>query len=86
MARTVNAAQRLRKIISALEELVAIVDAQRVIARSARKTSRTGRTRRSKKDVAVLKKNLKADRRAGMSVAELAEKYRVSAAYIYMLK
>ncbi|WP_395688275.1 hypothetical protein [Aestuariivirga sp.] len=86
MARTINVAQRLRKVISALEELASIVDAQTVNAKTARKKSVTGRTRRSKKDVAALRKILKAERKAGVPVAELAARHRVSAAYIYMLR
>ena len=44
------------------------------------------RMRRSKKEVAALKKMLKAERKAGVPVAELAGKHGVSTAYIYMLQ
>ena len=48
--------------------------------------SATTRTRRSKKDVIALKKLLKAERKAGVPVAGLAEKHGISTAYIYMLR
>jgi DNA-binding IscR family transcriptional regulator len=44
------------------------------------------RIRRSKKETIALKKLLKAERKAGVPVAELAEKHGISTAYIYMLR
>jgi hypothetical protein len=44
------------------------------------------RTRRSKKEAIALKKLLKAERKAGVPVAELAKKHGISTAYIYMLR
>jgi hypothetical protein len=44
------------------------------------------RTRRSKKEAIALKKLLKAERKAGVPVAELAKKHSISTAYIYMLR
>ena len=86
MARTVNVAQKLRKLISSLEDLAAIIEAQRISASASRRQPATGRRRRSKKDVAALKKLLKAERKAGVPVAELATRHGVSTAYIYMLR
>ena len=48
------------------------------------KTASPG-TRRSKKEAIALKKLLKAERKAGVPVAELAAKHGISTAYIYML-
>jgi hypothetical protein len=48
--------------------------------------SATTRTRRSKKETIALKKLLKAERKAGVPVAELAKKHGISTAYIYMLR
>jgi len=41
--------------------------------------------RRTKKEAVALKKLLKAERKAGVPVAELAAKHGISTAYIYML-
>jgi hypothetical protein len=44
-----------------------------------------GRIRRSGKELAAFRKTLKAERRAGVPVAEIARKHGVSASYIYQL-
>jgi hypothetical protein len=88
MARTVNIALKLRKVIASLEELATALEAQGNAPVSKGKNGKSApvRTRRSKKDVAVLKKVLKAERKSGVPVAELAAKHGVSTAYIYMLQ
>ena len=88
MARTVNVAKKLRKIAASLEELATTLEAQGNASTSKGKNSKAAltRTRRSKKDVAALKKILKAERKSGVPVAELAAKHGVSTAYIYMLQ
>ena len=45
-----------------------------------------GRVRRTGKDLLAFRKMLKAERKRGVSVAELAEAHGVSTAYIYQLK
>jgi hypothetical protein len=82
MARTVNVAQKLRKIAAALEELAAEIES--LPGEKAKPVSR--RKRRSKKEAAQLKKMLRAERKAGIPVAELAKKHGISPAYIYMLQ
>jgi hypothetical protein len=87
MARRPNYAAQLRKIISSLEQLAEALEkqgSQSVTNGNGRSSGM--RTRRSKKEVAALKKMLKAERKAGVPVAELAEKHGVSTAYIYMLQ
>lgn len=91
MARTVNIANKLRKIAADLEELATAIDAQ--AAHNGKKSfpalngkSATKRVRRSKKEATALKKLLKAERKAGVPVAELAKKHGISPAYIYMLR
>jgi Mor family transcriptional regulator len=42
-------------------------------------------TRRSGKELVAFKKTLRADRKNGVSVAELAKRHRVSPSYIYQL-
>ncbi|WP_395687442.1 hypothetical protein [Aestuariivirga sp.] len=86
MARTVNIAMKLRKLAAGLEELAQTIDEQKKSSRVAARKSSTVRGRRSKKEATALKKLLKAERKAGVSVAELAKKYGISTAYIYMLR
>ena len=86
MARRPSYAAQLRKISSILEQLAEALEKQGQIATSGNGRSSAMRTRRSKREVAALKKMLKAERKAGIPVAELAEKHGVSTAYIYMLQ
>lgn len=82
MARTATIAKKLRKIAANLEELAAAIESRP----TGNGKSAPTRTRRTKKEAAALKKLLKAERKAGVPVAELAAKHGVSTAYIYMLK
>ena len=82
MARTATIARKLRKIAASIEELATAIEA--MPARNEK--SAPTRTRRSKKEVIALKKLLKAERKAGVPVAELAAKHGVSKAYVYMVK
>jgi hypothetical protein len=88
MVRPVNFAKKLRKLAANLEELATALEAQGNMPASKGKIGKSApaRTRRSKKDVAALKKMLKAERKSGVPVAELAAKHGVSTAYIYMLQ
>ena len=89
MARTVNVADRLRKIAASLEELATAIEAAPAREKSfpaGNGKSAFPRKRRSKKEAAALKKLLKAERKAGVPVAELAKKHGISSAYIYMLQ
>ena len=82
MARTIDFAKKLRKIAASLEELATAIEAMP----AGNGKSDTTRTRRSKKETIALKKLLKAERKAGVPVAELAKKHGISTAYIYMLR
>ena len=82
MARVTSIAKKLRKMAASLEELATAIEA--MPARNGKTAS--PRTRRSKKEAIALKKLLKAERKAGVPVAELAEKHGISTAYIYMLR
>jgi hypothetical protein len=89
MARTVNVANKLRKIAATLEELAIAIETAPARGKSfpaGNGKSPSTRTRRSKKEVTALKKLLKAERKAGVSVAELAIKHGVSKPYIYALR
>lgn len=91
MARTVNIANRLRKIAASLEELASAIDAQAAAKPKKLFPAGNGKTaskrvRRSKKEAAALKRLVKSERKAGVAVAELAKKHGISPAYIYMLQ
>lgn len=89
MARSVNTANKLRKIASSLEELATAIEAATAHQMSfpaGNGKSASPRKRRTKKEAAALKKLLKTERKAGVPVAELAKKHGISPAYIYMLQ
>ena len=90
MARTIDFAKKLQKIAASLEELAAAIEAMPAAGKKSfpagNGKSVSTRTRRSKKETIALKKLLKAERKAGVPVAELAKKHGISTAYIYMLK
>jgi len=90
LARTIDFAKKLRKITASIEELAAAIEAMPAAGKKSfpagNGKSVSTRTRRSKKETIALKKLLKAERKAGVPVAELAEKHGISTAYIYMLK
>jgi hypothetical protein len=89
MARNINFAKKLRKVAASLEELAVAMETMPAKGGSfpaGNGKSAPTRTRRSRKEVAALKKLLKAERKAGVPVAELAAKHGVSSAYIYMLR
>jgi hypothetical protein len=91
MARTVNIANKLRKIAASLEELATAIEAQASDKPKKSFPAGNGKTaskrkRRSKKEAAALKRQLKSERKAGVPVAELAKKHGISPAYIYMLQ
>ena len=82
MAKTASYVKKLRKIAASLEELATAIES--LPAKDGKSVGT--RKRRSKKEVAALKKVLKAERKAGVPVPELAAKHGVSTAYIYMLR
>jgi len=90
MARVTSIAKKLRKIAASLEELATAIEAMPAAGKKSfpagNGKSGATRTRRSRKEAIALKKLLKAERKAGVPVAELAEKHGISTAYIYMLK
>lgn len=82
MPRTATIAKKLRKIAASLEELATSLES----FPAGNGKSAPTRTRRTKKETIALKKLLKAERKAGVPVAELAKKHGISTAYIYMLR
>lgn len=84
MALSQKQEAQILKIANALQEFVA--EAKKMPARGKQAASDGARTRRTGKDLVEFKKNLKKERKAGVPVSELAEKYGVTASYIYQMR
>lgn len=82
MSLTTKEVAQLKKIIAAVEQLIAGAgtDARAGAARA----GKSGR-RRSGKDLENFRKMLKQERKAGASVAALAKKHGVTPSYIYQI-
>jgi hypothetical protein len=78
---------RLRRVISIVEKLIAnSPKPKRGRPFGATKAASNGkRVRRTGKELVRFRKMLKAERKKGVPVVELAHKHRISTAYIYTL-
>lgn len=93
MTFTATDAAQLRKIIGRLEKLLGKVEsadrrkpATRLVATPTAKTQEPQKkTRRSGKELIAFRRMLKAERKRGVPVADLAKKHKISTAYIYAL-
>lgn len=87
MQLTASDAAQLKKIIAIAQTLLEKSgDASPKGSRSAAASKGAqGRIRRSGKDLASFRKMLKAERKAGVPVADLAKKHGISPSYIYQL-
>lgn len=75
---------KLHRIIALAEKLILNGSKQgKRVELSGRKAGK--RVRRTGKELVQFRKMLKAERKRGVPVAELARRHRVSSAYIYML-
>lgn len=74
----------LKKLVQRAQELIQKAGKSENTKPSARRTTST-RIRRSGKDLVAFRKTLKAERKAGIPVAKIAEKHGISPAYIYQL-
>lgn len=79
---------QVRKILKIAQALLASADGKgRDKAAPKNKTAKEGtRRRRSGKELVAFQKMLKAERKRGVPVADMARKHGISSAYIYMLK
>ena len=84
MALSQTHAAQLLRIAQSLQAIV--TEAKDIPAKSARSSSEGARARRTGKDLIAFKKTLKKERKAGVPVSELAEKYGVTPSYIYQLR
>jgi hypothetical protein len=77
---------QLKKIVSIAQSLLSKAEGQgKPSARRARGGNGAAQVRRTGKELAAFRKMLKAERKAGAPVAELAKKHGVSVSYIYQL-
>ncbi len=74
--------RNLEKIVASVQ---AIIEEAKVEKGMPAGTSGEKRVRRSGKDLAAFRKMLKAERKKGVPVADLARQHNISAAYIYQL-
>ena len=87
MALNSHDISKLHRIVALAEKLIAKGSNRDggAGAGSAKKGKGRKRVRRTGKELIRFRKMLKAERKKGIPVAELARKHRVSSAYIYLL-
>jgi len=83
MSLTVKEVSELKKIVARVKELMAKAEGKSVTPTARRSTS--VRVRRSGKDLVTFRRMLKAERKAGVPVAQLAKKHGVTPSYIYQI-
>lgn len=77
---------QLIKILETTQQILAEANRAPVNTDGSGKGSSATRTRRTGKDLVAFKKTVKAERKAGVPVAELARKYGVTPSYLYQLR
>ena len=87
MALNAHDVSMLRRIIALAEKLIekASKEKRRSVMKNGHRAVKGKRVRRSGKELVQFRRMLKAERKKGISVAELARRHGVSAAYIYSL-
>jgi hypothetical protein len=83
MSLTAKEITELKKVVARAKELIAKAEGQSAKP-NARRTSSV-RVRRSGKDLVTFRRMLKAERKAGVPVAQLAKKHGVTPSYIYQI-
>jgi hypothetical protein len=83
MSLTAKEVSELKKIVARAKELIAKAEGASV-NQTARRVSST-RIRRTGKDLVTFRRKLKAERKAGVPVVQLAKKYGVTPSYIYQI-
>lgn len=85
MSLSPNEITKLKKLISIAQELLVIAEPTTKRGAKSKTTEPGKRTRRTGKNLVAFRKMLKAERRSGLRVEEIASKHGVSTAYIYQL-
>ncbi len=84
MLLTTKEIAELKKIVARVNELIAKANGLETVKTSARRSAPV-RTRRTGKDLLAFRRMLKAERKAGVPVAQLAKKHGVTPSYIYQI-
>ena len=84
MALTKRQIGQLQKIVDTVQALIADADGAEP-QRGKGNGARNVRTRRSGKELVAFRKMLRAERKKGVPVAEIAQRHKVSKAYVYQL-
>ena len=84
MSPTVKEITELKKIVARAKELLAKADGHETVESTAGRSTSV-RTRRSGKDLIAFRRMLKAERKAGVPVTQLAKKHGVTPSYIYQV-
>jgi hypothetical protein len=86
MSLTAKEVAELKKIVARANELIAKANGKEASAnKSSARRSSSVRNRRSGKELESFKKMLKAERKAGVPVAQIAKKHGITPAYIYQM-
>jgi hypothetical protein len=86
MSLTAKEVTELKKIVARANELIAKSNGKAASAtKSSARRSSSVRNRRSGKELESFKKMLKAERKAGVPVAQIAKKHGITPAYIYQM-
>ena len=86
MALSQKHADQILKTANALQVIVAEAKNKPAEGSRASSSPEGARTLRTGRDLMEFKKTLKKERKAGVAVSELAEKYGVTPSYIYQLR
>lgn len=86
MSLTAKEVTELKKIVARANELIAKANGKETsTAKSSARRSTSATNRRSGKELQAFRKMLKAERKAGTPVAQLAKKHGITPAYIYQM-
>lgn len=85
MALTNKEMKELATLLRRAQELLGKATSSQNGKSSARSETAATRIRRSGKDLIAFRKAIRAERKAGVPVAKIAEKHGISPAYIYQL-
>ena len=86
MSLTAKEVAELKKIVARANELIAKAKGEEMTkVKSSARRSVSVKNRRSGKELEAFKKMLKAERKAGVPVAQIAKKHGITPAYIYQM-
>ena len=86
MALTKRQVSKLNKVMALIEDVLRIAATETVSAKPGKSSVGSRRTRRTAVQAEKMRADILAKRAKGVPATDLAEKYGVSTAYIYMIK